>query len=110
MKQVLGGAAAVITIAWLLFVFATPESCERIKRGAAPVRATMDLSRWATNNWLSIEGRIDMLRWSLKADSATQRFLSHHFYGEQLCTATKVSAEPNATQPKEEGKAEAAQQ
>lgn len=96
MKQAIGGAIAVIGIAWLLFVFTSPDSCDRIKRGAAPVRVTMDFTRWATQNWLSIDARINMLRWSVKADEAAQSFLSNQFYAQQVC---KVPASKQADSP-----------
>lgn len=81
MKQAIGGALVLAGIAWLLFVFTNPEPCERIQRAASPVRASFDLARWAAKNWLSMDSRIDMIRWSLQADAATQRFLTRQFYG-----------------------------
>lgn len=81
MKQAIGGGLAVIGIAWLLYVFTTPEPCERVSRGAAPVRVTGDVARWAAKNWLSQDGRLDMIRWSIQADQAVQSFLTHQFYG-----------------------------
>lgn len=90
MKQAIGGAAAVVGIAWMLFVFSSPNACDRIERGAAPVRIAMDTARWAAMNWLSTDARIDMLRWSINADQSTQRFIQHQFYGnEGRCVAPR---------------------
>ncbi len=82
MKQAIGGGLAVVCVAWLLYVFTTPEPCERVSRGASPVRVTADIARWGAKNWLSQEGRLDMIRWSIQADQAVQSFLTHQFYGE----------------------------
>ncbi|WP_049820963.1 hypothetical protein [Methylibium petroleiphilum] len=109
MKQAIGGAAAVIGIAWMLFVFSSPNPCDRIERGAAPVRITMDTARWAAKNWLSTEARIDMIRWSINADQATQRFIQHQFYGsEGRCVAPReVPAAAAAAETAASGAAQA---
>ena len=99
MKQAIGGAAVLAGVAWLLFVFTTPEPCERIQRAASPVRISFDVARWAAKNWLSTESRIDMIRWSLSADAATQRFMTRQFYGEGAqCVEVKASEENNTAQ------------
>lgn len=92
MKQAIGGATAVIGIAWMLFVFSSPNPCDRIERGAAPVRIAMDTTRWATKNWLSADARIDMIRWSLAADQSTQRFIQRQFYGSKAHCVAEVEA------------------
>ena len=83
MKQQLVGAACVTVIAWALYVVATPNPCERVARGAAPARVTFDALRWAGQNWLSMDSRLTLLRWSIGADEATQSFLARQFYGPQ---------------------------
>ena len=83
MKQHLIGAACVTVITWSLYVMATPNPCERVARGAAPTRLTFDFLRWASGNWLGMDSRLTLLRWSINADDATQRFLARQFYGAQ---------------------------
>ena len=93
MKQAIAGGMVVICAAWGLYVFTTTSSCERVYRGAAPVRVVGDVARWAAKNWLSTDGRLSMIRWSIEADQAVQRFLTHQFYGASVqCVAPSSGA------------------
>ncbi|RYE66361.1 MAG: hypothetical protein EOO81_11595 [Oxalobacteraceae bacterium] len=88
MKTIIGGAASALAIGFALYVVASPDSCTRVDRGAAPVRIAMDGIRWAGHNWLSTDARLEMLKYSIHADTGTQRFLSQQFYGQpNVCKA-----------------------
>ncbi|WP_425953160.1 hypothetical protein [Ralstonia pseudosolanacearum] len=84
MKQMFGGAFAVIVFGWLLYSALGSEPCERMYRSAAPVRIAFDGVRWGTRNFLSQESRLKLIYWSITADDKTQKFLSRAFYGPTL--------------------------
>ncbi|WP_432263223.1 hypothetical protein [Cupriavidus sp. TMH.W2] len=81
MKQMFGGAFVAVLFGWLLFASFANEPCERIYRGAAPVRIAFDGVRWAGQNFLSQNSRLKLISWSISADGATQQFLGRLFYG-----------------------------
>lgn len=87
MKQLFGSFFAVLLFGWILYTIAPEEPCERVDRGALPVRVIFDGVRWAGKNYLSTDARIDLLSWSLTADEYTKQFISRLFYGPELkCT------------------------
>lgn len=81
MKSFLAGSVVAATVAWVIYSMAGPTDCEKVNRGAAPVRAVFDVTRWATQNWFSTQDRLKLLLWSIQADDATKGFIAHQFYG-----------------------------
>lgn len=81
MKNIFAGAFLLSLIAFLLYVFIEPDGCARIERSTSPVRTGFDIARWGGSPWLSTEGRISMIEWSLRTDEAIQRFLAKQFFG-----------------------------
>jgi hypothetical protein len=84
MKQMLSGCFSLLLAGWVLYTIAPEAPCERVERGALPVRIAFDGVRWAGRNYLSTDARIDLLSWSLEADASTQSFISRLFYGPTL--------------------------
>lgn len=84
MKQMFGSFLGVLFIGWILYTVAPEEPCERVSRGALPVRVVFDFVRWAGKNYLSTDSRLDLLSWSLDADASTQSFIARLFYGPAL--------------------------
>ncbi len=82
--NVLGGAAALLLALWLSWVFVTPVDCERVRRGAAPMRALFDTLSWAVRHWASPEDRMDFIATGMEWDLRSQLFLARQFYGDAL--------------------------
>ncbi len=82
--NLLGGSAALLLALWLSWVFVTPVDCERVRRGAAPVRALFDTLSWAVRHWASPEDRMDFIATGMEWDLKSQRFLAKQFYGDAL--------------------------
>ncbi|MDD5708637.1 MAG: hypothetical protein PHR35_22195 [Kiritimatiellae bacterium] len=78
----LAGVFLVVIAAWLGYVLLNSDPCERVRRGAAPVRLVFDGLRAAAAPWLkdSPSDRIRLLVWSVESDAATQKFLLFQFY------------------------------
>lgn len=88
MKQLFSSFFAVLMFGWILYTVSPEEPCERVERGALPVRVVFDGVRWAGKNYLSTDARIDLLLWSLSADQSVQSFISRLFYGASLSCNT----------------------
>lgn len=84
MKQLFSSFFAVLLFGWILYTVSPEEPCERVERGALPVRVVFDGVRWAGKNYLSTDARIDLLLWSMSADQSVQSFISRLFYGASL--------------------------
>ncbi|ABO59634.1 hypothetical protein BSFA1_82110 (plasmid) [Burkholderia sp. SFA1] len=84
MKQIFGGAFVVVFVGWLLYAAFAEQPCERIYRGAAPVRIAFDAVRWGGHNFLTQDSRLRLISWSISADGVTQKFLGRLFYGPSL--------------------------
>jgi len=82
--NLLGGAVALLLALWLSWVFVTPADCERVRRGAAPVRTLFDLLSWGVRHWASPEDRMDLIATGMAWDSSSQRFLAKQFYGDAV--------------------------
>lgn len=92
MKTVIVSVAGSLVVAWLGYTLISPTPCVRVERSAAPVRVVADVARFATKNWLDIENRIMLIEWSMRADLATQKFVSRQFYGDSMmCLKKEVS-------------------
>jgi len=90
MKQLFSSFLAVLIFGWVFYTISPEEPCERVDRGAIPVRILFDGLRWAGKNYLSTDARFDLLTWSLQADQSVQGFISHLFYGPSLqCNSAK---------------------
>lgn len=84
MKSMLGTIFVATTVFYLLYTLVATEPCERVYRSASPVRVAMQVFRLGVEHWASKSQQSDFFIWSLKADIATQEFLAHQFYGENL--------------------------
>jgi hypothetical protein len=82
--NLLGGSAALLLALWLSWVFVTPVDCERVRRGAAPMRALFDTLSWGVRHWASPEDRMDFIATGMEWDLKSQRFLAKQFYGDAL--------------------------
>lgn len=80
--NLLGGAAALLLAMWLSWVFVTPLDCERVRRGAAPMRALFDTLSWAVRHWASPQDRMEFIATGMEWDLKSQRFLAKQFYGD----------------------------
>lgn len=93
--NLLGGAAALFLALWLSWVFVTPVDCERVRRGAAPVRTLFDFLSWGVRHWASPEDRMDLIATGMEWDLSSQRFLTKQFYGEAVdCGQVSRNREP----------------
>jgi hypothetical protein len=83
MKGIGGGLFFVLFVGWAIYVMATPDSCTRVSRISSPVRIGFDGVRWLGQNWLSTESRLELLLWSINADTWTQEVVAQTLYGSQ---------------------------
>lgn len=81
MKGVGGGLFFILFVGWAIYVMATPDSCTRVSRIGSPVRIAFDGVRWLGQNWLSTESRLELLLWSINADTWTQEVVAQTLYG-----------------------------
>ncbi|AQH06030.1 hypothetical protein A9R05_44615 (plasmid) [Burkholderia sp. KK1] len=81
MKDMMGKAAIVATVGWLVWTGFANTPCERVYRSAAPVRASFDVLRWVSKNFISSEAKLDQIEWSIEADAVTQRYTGQLLYG-----------------------------
>lgn len=79
--NLLGGSAALLLALWMSWVFVMPVDCERVRRGAAPVRILFDILSWGVRHWASPEDRMDLIATGMEWDLKSQRFLAMQFYG-----------------------------
>ncbi len=82
--NLLGGSVALLLALWLSWVFVTPVDCERIRRGAAPVRTLFDLLSWGVRHWASPEDKMDLIATGMEWDVSSRRFLVKQFYGDTV--------------------------
>ena len=93
--NLLGGSAALMLALWLSWVFVTPVDCERVRRGAAPVRALFDGLSWGVRHWASPEDRMDLIATGMEWDVSSQRVLAKQFYGDAIvCGQVSRNREP----------------
>lgn len=77
--------------AWTLYAIIGSSPCERIYRGAAPVRVSMEVFSWVLHHWADSENRIWLIKTSFSIDHGFQNFLGLQFYGKSkgdLCLPT----------------------
>ncbi|WP_080034390.1 hypothetical protein [Pseudomonas syringae] len=84
MKQMIGTLFAAVLFGWVVYSISPEAPCERVERGALPVRTAFDAVRWLGKNYLSTDARIQLLSWSIDADIMSQHFISRLFYGPEL--------------------------
>lgn len=84
MRGLIGGTFIALCTGWIIYSMAGATECEKMYRGASPVRMGFDIVRWGTQNWLSQDSRISLLLTSVNADYATRRFLTQQFYGSSV--------------------------
>lgn len=84
MKGAMTTVGVVAVAGWMFWTLSNADPCERVRRGAAPVRIAFDVIRWAGEHWLDAQDRIKLLVWSIEADGAVQNFVGHQFYGDKL--------------------------
>lgn len=84
MKQMMGGAITVAAVGWLLYTGFADSQCERVYRSAAPIRATFDVVRWVSHNFISQQARLEQIEWSMDADAGAQKVVGQLLYGPHL--------------------------
>lgn len=82
------GSLLLMSVIWLGWTFTSQNSCERVRRGALPVRAAFDLIGWAGKHWSDPASRLDWIAEGMEWDRSFQKFLAKQFYGEpEMCSA-----------------------
>ena len=78
------GWAFLGTIGWGIWSAIPPDSCVRVHRAAAPVRAAGALIQFAVKNWADPQTNADLERQVASLSSATEEFAAQEFYGNGL--------------------------
>jgi len=95
-KNILYSGVAITAIGWGMWTLATPDECERIHRGSAPLRMTFDLVEAGVHNWAHEGERNSLTRFADRADAGFQAFLARQFFGKQNMVCPKEAAPAEA--------------
>lgn len=96
MKNIFYSGVAIAAIGWGMWTLATPDECERIHRGSAPLRMTFDLVEAGVHNWAQDGERASLTRFADRADAGFQAFLARQFFGKQNMACPKNTAPDEA--------------